>query len=87
MATFVCGNVSWGRQNLDTYQYTYMCVYYGSINKTIDAKNSLNHSRYLGNAGNTVQSLSNLSGIHYFCFLLTWVHKIMRTSTLRVKEG
>lgn len=38
MATFVGGNVSWGRQNLDTYQYTDMCVYYGSINKTINAK-------------------------------------------------
>lgn len=88
MATFVCGNVSWGRQNLDTYQYTYMCVYYGSINKTINFKNSLNHSRYLDNAGNIVQSLSNFfSGIHFFCSLSTWVHKIMRTSTLRVKEG
>lgn len=90
MATFVCGNVSWGRQNLDTYQYTYMCVYHGSINKTIYVKNSLNHTRYLSNAGNIVQSSScfffSSSGIHYFCSLSTWVHKIMRTSTLRVKD-
>lgn len=38
-----------------------MCVYYGSINKTINAKKktkqkSLTHSRYLSNAGNIIQS-------------------------------
>lgn len=37
-----------------------MCVYYGSINKTINAKkkkkNGLTHSRYLSNAGNIIQS-------------------------------
>lgn len=35
-----------------------MCVYYSSNNKAINAKNSLNHSRYLSNAGNKVQSLN-----------------------------
>lgn len=76
---FVCGNVSWGRQNLDTYQYTYMCVYYGSINKTINVKTVWITPGTL----NIVQSLSFFWNTLLF---LTWVHEIMCTSTLRVKE-
>lgn len=74
-----------------------MCVYYSSNNKAINAKNSLNHSRYLSNAGNKVQSLNiffflkleytTFAFLFFFFYLLTWVHTIMRTSTLLVKEG
>lgn len=64
-----------------------MCVYYGSITKTINAKNSLNHSRYLSNAENIIQSLRTFVGITLIVFLLTWVHTILRTSTLRRDEG
>lgn len=69
-----------------------MCVYYGSSNKTINAKNSLHHSRYLGNAGNS--TIVDYFFLEYttfvlflFVFLFNMVHTIMRTSTLRVKEG
>lgn len=54
------------------------------------AKNSLNHSVYLCNAGNIIQSEKS-AGMRdlcpsFFLFLQTWVHTLMCTSTLRRDE-
>lgn len=100
MATFVCGNVSWGRQkkkkrkeNFDTYQYTYMCVYYAFINKTIDAKTApttlssfrSKKKKEKKKAGNLLQSFEYFSDTLLFLFLYFFssssIQTLMHTSS------